>query len=110
VSLGPRPSVGSRAKDPRQGLKDCIPLKLTTFYIMKRKFLNQILTFRTFKLIFMNEHLTKQCANSPGMDKNMSAFVTDIRPASRKFLHSWLADRLSAEIRRAQFFRLNFGS
>ena len=31
-------SVGSRAKDPRQGLGDCVPLKLTTFYIMKRKF------------------------------------------------------------------------
>jgi ribosome assembly protein YihI (activator of Der GTPase) len=31
-------SVGSRAKDPRQGSGDCVPLKLTTFYIMKRKF------------------------------------------------------------------------
>jgi ribosome assembly protein YihI (activator of Der GTPase) len=31
-------SLGSRAKDPRQGSGDCVPLKLTTFYIMKRKF------------------------------------------------------------------------
>jgi hypothetical protein len=58
----------------------------------------------------MNEYLTKQCANSHRMDKNMPAFVTDISDLSaEKFLHSWLADRLSAEIRLAEFFQLNFG-
>jgi hypothetical protein len=52
---------------------------------MKRNFLNQISTFRNIELIVMNEHLTKQCANTHRMDKNMPALVTDIRPASRKF-------------------------
>jgi hypothetical protein len=26
-------SLGSRAKDPRQGSGDCVPQKLTTFYV-----------------------------------------------------------------------------
>jgi hypothetical protein len=73
---------------------------------MKRKFLNQISTFRNIELIVMNEHLTKQCANDHRMDKNMPAFVTDIRPASQKFLHSWLTDRLSASRIFSAEFRL----
>jgi hypothetical protein len=40
----------------------------------------------------MNEHLTKQCANSHGIDKNMPALqMFDFQP--KNFcIHGWLTD------------------
>jgi hypothetical protein len=57
----------------------------------------------------MNEQLAKKCANSHRMDKNMPVLVTESDLPAEKFLHSWQTDRLSAEIRLAELFRLDFG-